>query len=115
MAGLRVPALAFGLVRDFGLDLAPAFAVAGDVSQAGGEGRQMSIITMGFGLGVAIGPLLAGVLAIHSFELPFVIGGLLSLVGAWVVYRYVPETVHRSQEVKGSLEVPTPGGPHMDS
>jgi len=77
---------------------APAFAVAGDVSQDGGEGRQMSLITMGFGLGVALGPFLAGVLALHSFELPFIIGGLLSLVGAWVVYRYVPETVQRSQE-----------------
>lgn len=77
---------------------APAFAVAGDVAQAGGEGRQMSVITMGFGFGVAVGPFLAGVLALHSFELPFIVGGVLSLVGAWVVYRYVPETVHRGEE-----------------
>jgi len=72
---------------------APAFAVAGDMAQAGGEGRQMSILTMGFGLGIALGPLLAGVLAVYSFVLPFIIGGLFSLLGAWVVYRYVPETV----------------------
>jgi MFS family permease len=72
---------------------APAFAIVGDMAQAGGEGRQMSIITMGFGLGVALGPLLAGVLAIHSFALPFILGGLLSLVAAWIVYRFVPETV----------------------
>jgi MFS family permease len=76
---------------------APAFAVAGDISQAGGEGRQMSIITMGFGLGVALGPLLAGILAVQSFQLPFIIGGVLSLIGAWVVYRYVPETVRRNE------------------
>ena len=36
---------------------APAFALAGDLSDAGGEGRQMSIVTMGFGLGIALGPL----------------------------------------------------------
>ena len=73
---------------------APAFAIAGDMAQAGGEGRQMSIITMGFGLGVALGPLLAGVLAVHSFTLPFIIGGLICLPGAWIIYRYVPETVN---------------------
>jgi MFS family permease len=72
---------------------APAFAIAGDMTQAGGEGRQMSIITIGFGLGVALGPLLAGVLAINSFALPFILASLLSLVAAWIVYRFVPETV----------------------
>jgi len=75
---------------------APAFAVAADLSSAGAEGRQMSVVTTGFGLGIALGPLLAGVLAIHSFELPFVIGGAMCLAGAWVVVRWVPETVQRS-------------------
>ena len=74
---------------------APAFALAADLARGGGEGRQMSIITMGFGLGIALGPLIAGVLAVTSFELPFFIGGLMSLVGAWIVHRYVPESIHR--------------------
>jgi MFS family permease len=74
---------------------APAFALAADLSRAGGEGRQMSIITMGFGLGIAVGPLIAGILAVVSFELPFLIGGALSLLAAWIVYRNVPETVRR--------------------
>jgi MFS family permease len=74
---------------------APAFALAADLARTGGEGRQMSIITMGFGLGIALGPLLAGVLAVSSFELPFLVGGLMSLIGAWIVHRYVPETVQR--------------------
>ena len=51
-----------------------------DLSQAGGEGRQMSVITMGFSLGLAAGPLLAGLLAVFFFELPFLVGGLMSLV-----------------------------------
>ncbi len=75
---------------------APTFAVAADLSTSGGEGRQMSVVTTGFGLGLALGPLIAGILAIHSFEMPFMIGGLMCLLGAWVVLRWVPETVHRS-------------------
>lgn len=73
---------------------APGFALAADLSSAGGEGRQMSVITMGFGLGLTLGPLLAGVLAVVFFELPFLVGGVMALIGAWIVYRFVPETVH---------------------
>lgn len=74
---------------------APAFALAADLSKAGGEGRQLSIVTMGFGLGIALGPLLGGWLAVSSFSLPFLVGGALSLVGAVVVLRFVPESVSR--------------------
>jgi len=77
---------------------APVFAVAGDLAKAGGEGRQMSIVTMGFGLGIALGPLIAGALAVVSFELPFIIGAVLSLIGALVVFIYVPETIHRGSD-----------------
>jgi MFS family permease len=72
---------------------APGFALAADLSQHGGEGRQMSIMAIGFGTGIALGPLIAGVLAIYAFELPFAIGGVLCLIGAWVVSRFVPETI----------------------
>jgi MFS family permease len=74
---------------------APAFAVAADLSQTGGEGRQMSVLTMGFSLGLAAGPLLAGLLAVLFFELPFLVGGFMSLVAAWIVLRCMPETVQR--------------------
>ena len=77
---------------------APAFALAADLAKTGGEGRQMSIITMGFGLGIALGPLIAGVLAISFFELPFLVGGAMALLGAWIVYRYVPESVKRKTQ-----------------
>jgi MFS family permease len=83
---------------------APAFALGADLSSSGGEGRQMSIITMGFGLGIALGPLMAGILAVSSFELPFIVGGVLALVGAWIIFRYVPETVHFQME---SEQTPT--------
>jgi MFS family permease len=83
---------------------APAFALAADLSRSGGEGRQLSIVTTGFGLGIALGPLIAGVLGTLVFELPFIIGGALTLVGAWIVYRYVPETVQRGESVAGKAQ-----------
>lgn len=72
---------------------APAFALAGDLAVGGGEGRQMSLLTTGFGLGIAIGPFVAGLLAVVSFELPFFVAGAALVVGAWVVQRFVTETV----------------------
>lgn len=72
---------------------APAFALAADLTRTGGEARQMSVITMGFGLGLALGPLLAGLLSTYSFELPFASFGALLLVSAWIVFRKVNETV----------------------
>jgi MFS family permease len=83
---------------------APAFAMAADLARSGSEGRQLSIVTTGFGLGIALGPLLAGVLATFIFELPFIIGGALTIVGAWIVYRYVPETVHRKGSEAARLQ-----------
>jgi MFS family permease len=81
---------------------APGFALAGDLSRVGGEGQQMSLMSMGFGFGIAIGPLLAGILAVHSFELPFFVGGAACLVGAWIVRHFVPETVSRQTAPSGS-------------
>ena len=78
---------------------APAFALAADLAHHGGEARQMSFITMGFGLGIATGPFLAGLLAGKDFDLPFVFFGGLLLLSAWVVYRNVPETVRQKSEI----------------
>ncbi len=77
---------------------APAFAMAAELATGEGQGRQISLVTMGFGLGIAVGPLLAGALAVASFHLPFLVGGAMSLGGALVVWRFVPETVRRGPE-----------------
>ncbi len=56
--------------------VAPALAYAGDIAQGGSacrRSRQMSLVTIGFGLGIAFGPLMAGILAIFSFQLPFLV------------------------------------------
>lgn len=70
----------------------PAFALAGDLSSKQGEGRQMSIITTGFFLGISIGPLIAGFFSQVAFVLPFIIGGGMLLIGAAIVYLFVPES-----------------------
>jgi MFS family permease len=72
---------------------APTFALAGDLARVGGEARQMSIVTMGFGLGIALGPLMAGLLVVSSFQLPFFFVGFLLVVSAWIIHEKVPETV----------------------
>ncbi|NIP60060.1 MAG: MFS transporter [Gemmatimonadetes bacterium] len=72
---------------------APGYALAADLSREGSEARQMGAVTTGFFLGLALGPLLAGILAVPFFELPFLVGGAMCLAGAWVVWRWVPETL----------------------
>jgi len=72
---------------------APVFALAGDLSKAGGEGRQMSIVTTGFALGISMGTLFAGLLAVYSLVLPFVVIGAMGVVAAMTVHRMVPETI----------------------
>lgn len=71
----------------------PAFALVGDMAQAGGEARQMSVVSTGFFVGAAIGPLIAGGLVHVWFQLPFVVGAVLCVLGAVLVYRVVPETI----------------------
>ncbi|WP_370687390.1 hypothetical protein [Fulvivirga maritima] len=55
----------------------------------------MSIITMGFALGIAVGPLITGVLVNEFFELPFIVTGAAALIAAGLVYKYMPETVKK--------------------
>jgi MFS family permease len=76
---------------------APTFALAGDLARGGRESGQMGLVTAGFTLGLALGPLIAGLLAPLLFHLPFAVGGGLCLLAAWVIYHFVPETVVRSE------------------
>ena len=85
---------------------APVFALAGDLSKSGGEGRQMSIVTMGFGFGVALGTLFGGLLATSFFALPFIAGGAASIIASAMVILFVHETrqEHKSREEKPKRE-----------
>ncbi len=74
----------------------PALALAGDLTSKDIEGRQMSIVTMGFFLGITVGPLIAGFLTSYSFVLPFYIGAVMLIIGALIVYRFVPDSIRSS-------------------
>jgi MFS family permease len=80
---------------------APAFALAGDLSAPGQEGRKASIVTMGFGLGIAVGPLIAGFLGAVNIHLPFYIGGALLASAALGVLRFAEETAPGGPKPKG--------------
>ena len=56
----------------------------------------IGILISAFGLANAcLQPFMAGVLAIFSFQLPFLVDGALCLLGAGVVFPYMTETVDR--------------------
>ena len=71
----------------------PALALAGDLADEGQSGTQLSVLTMAFGLGIAIGPLASGFLVGFGFVYPFAFGAGLALVGLALVYTEVIETV----------------------
>lgn len=72
---------------------APTFALGGDKSDTGSRGRQMSLLSMAFGLGIALGPLLGGGLAGRfTFQAPFYVGSLLLMVAVVLVTLLVPRS-----------------------
>lgn len=77
---------------------APSLALAGDLARAGESGSTLSILTMGFGLGVAIGPLAAGFLVAYGLAVPFAFGAVLAVVGFFAVYTQVEETLPPSTD-----------------
>ncbi|WP_010612203.1 MFS transporter [Halococcus hamelinensis] len=72
---------------------APELALAGDLARKGASGTQLSVLTMSFGLGTAIGPLSSGFLVRFGYPAPFVFGAALAVVGLVLVYSQVEETV----------------------
>lgn len=69
----------------------PALALAGDLAADGASGSTLSILTMAFGLGAGIGPIVAGPLVHVDFAAPFVVGGLFVALGAGVVHTNVTD------------------------
>lgn len=72
---------------------APALAAAGDLAGEGQSGTTLSVLTMGFSFGVAIGPLASGVLFGFGFVVPFAFGALLAVVATILVMTQVEETL----------------------
>ena len=85
---------------------APSLALAGDLAGEGESGSKLSILTMAFGFGIAVGPLASGALVGYGFAVPFVFGTVLAALGAILVYTQIEETL----ETRASLPLPIVGG-----
>jgi len=80
---------------------APSLAVAGDLARKGTSGTTLSVLTMAFGLGVAIGPLSSGFLERFGFAVPFAVGAALSVLALVIVYTQVGETLEDADSILG--------------
>ncbi|NKE36825.1 MFS transporter [Natronococcus sp. JC468] len=78
---------------------APALALAGDLAGEGESGSKLSVLTMAFGFGIAIGPLSSGALIGFGIWAPFAFGTVLAALGAVLVYTQVEETLETAAPV----------------
>ncbi len=80
---------------------APALALAGDLASEGQSGTTLSVLTMAFGLGVAVGPLASGFLFnVGRFETPFTFGAVLALIGLVLVWTQVEESLSADPDAR---------------
>jgi MFS family permease len=68
---------------------APALALAGDYTERGQSGAQLSVLTVSFGLGIAVGQLTSGFFVQFGFFIPFAVGAALAIGAALLVYTQV--------------------------
>ncbi|MFB6281361.1 MAG: MFS transporter [Haloferacaceae archaeon] len=72
---------------------APSLALAGDLAEGGASGSKLSVLTMAFGLGIAVGPTAAGYLVRFGFAVPFLASAGLGVVAFALVYTQVHDTL----------------------
>jgi len=77
---------------------APSLALAGDLAREGESGTTLSVLTMGFGFGVAVGPLASGWLVGFGFVVPFAVGAALAVVALVTVVTQVEETLGAGED-----------------
>ena len=81
---------------------APSLALAGDLAREGESGTTLSVLTMGFGFGVALGPLASGWLVGFGFVVPFAVGAGLAVVAFAAVVTQVEETLGASDDAEAA-------------
>ncbi len=81
---------------------APALALAGDYTRKGQSGTQLSVLTVAFGLGIAVGQLLAGFFVQYGFAVPFAVGGFCALGAAGLVATQVRDREGRAARPTGT-------------
>ena len=81
---------------------APSLALAGDLAREGESGTTLSVLTMGFGFGIALGPLASGFLVGFGFVVPFAVGAGLAVVALVLVVTQVEETLGAATDPSAS-------------
>ncbi|MFB6193604.1 MAG: MFS transporter [Halobaculum sp.] len=84
----------------------PSLALVGDLAGRGQSGSTLAVLTTGFGLGVAIGPLVSGVLVTVGYAVPFLAVAGLGLVALLIVFTQVGEPDVGERDASGP---PAPG------
>ncbi|MDZ7746277.1 MAG: MFS transporter [Halobacteriales archaeon] len=86
--------LAFRLLQGISVAMvfAPGLAVAGDLARKGESGTTLSVLTTSFGFGIAVGPLVSGILVRFGFGWPFFTVAALAVVALVLTYTQVEET-----------------------
>ncbi|AKH97224.1 MFS transporter [Halanaeroarchaeum sulfurireducens] len=97
IAGMVVVRLVQGVA--VAMVFAPSLALAGDLAKKGASGTTLSVLTMSFGLGTALGPLTSGYLVSFGFAVPFVVGAVLAVGATWLVYSQVDETLESARSL----------------
>ena len=90
--------------RAVAMVFAPSLAVAGDLAEAGESGTQLSVLTMAFGFGTAVGPLVSGALFGYGFVVPFAVGAVLAIVALVLVLTQVEETLEGAISIETFLD-----------
>ena len=75
------------------LVFAPALALAGDLARGGNSGTKLSVLTMAFGLGVALGPTAAGFLVRYGVAVPFVFGAGLAVAALALTWTQISPAI----------------------
>lgn len=84
----------------------PALALTGDLVTRGDSGTKLSVLTMAFGLGAGVGPVIAGPLVQVTFAAPFVFCAILTALGAVLVQTQVTPTT-AADDNDATTSVPT--------
>lgn len=86
-----------------------AYSSLADVSTHADKTKNFGLVGMAFGLGFVVGPFIGGYLAndkifyLFSFETPFILASLLSVVNLYLVYRNFPETLKERKTAEVNL------------
>lgn len=80
----------------------PALAFAGDFATDGQSGSYLAVITMAYGFGRALGPLIGGVFGDAGYQLPFVVSGVLSFVALVLIITQVRKPANQTAAVSGT-------------